>query len=348
MRKTSFATAFADCCDHRSLPYERYDSVALAAALDKIVSRVWPSSHMCGPLQKYRGGPVTPQAKLFAALARLPDTGILLLHMPFHQPNIDPVLIRLWGPLQIRWYSLLYLSGFFVGRALLRRLSKEKRFVFTADQVEQWILWALIGVVIGARVVYCVVYDPSTLLADPLTLFQIYRGGLSFHGGMIGAILATLLFARRNKLPFWNLIDAAAIATPLGLFLGRMGNFLNGELWGRPTTMPWGVIFRGAGPEPRHPSQLYEGILEGLVLFVVLWFGRKKLQKPGQLSMVFLFGYALSRFFVEFFREPDVQVGYLWAGLTMGQLLSLAMMLTGTVFLVVLFAKDTKNPRARR
>lgn len=265
----------------------------------------------------------------------------------FHQPNIDPVIFRIWGPLQIRWYSLLYISGFFVARALMRKLSREERFQFTADDVEQWILWGLVGVVIGARVIYCFVYDPKALMANPFYLFEVYRGGLSFHGGMIGAIVATWLFARSKGYSFLNLIDAAAIAAPLGLFLGRMGNFLNGELWGRPTDMPWGVVFRNAGPDPRHPSQLYEGFLEGLVLFTVLWCVRKKTKRDGQIGLIFLVGYSLARFTVEFFREPDVQVGYLVAGLTMGQILSLIQMLAGAVVFVLLMPPKGQDTSAR-
>ena len=265
----------------------------------------------------------------------------------FHQPNIDPVIFRIWGPLQIRWYSLLYISGFFVARALMRKLSREERFQFTADDVEQWILWGLVGVVVGARVIYCVVYDPKALMANPLYLFEVYRGGLSFHGGMIGAVVATWLFARSKGYSFLNLIDAAAIATPLGLFLGRMGNFMNGELWGRPTDMPWGVVFRSAGPDPRHPSQLYEGLLEGLVMFTVLWCLRKKTPRDGQLGLIFLVGYSLARFFVEFFREPDAHIGYLVAGLTMGQILSLLQILAGAVIFVLLMPPKAKNPTAR-
>jgi phosphatidylglycerol:prolipoprotein diacylglycerol transferase len=265
----------------------------------------------------------------------------------FHQPNIDPVIFRIWGPLQVRWYSLLYISGFFVARWILRKLSREERFRYTDEDVEQWILWALVGVVAGARIVYCVVYDPKSLMANPLYLFEVYRGGLSFHGGLIGAAAATWLFARRKGLSVLNLLDAAAIAAPLGLFLGRIGNFMNGELWGRPTDMPWGVVFRNAGPDPRHPSQLYEGFLEGLLLFAALWVLRNRLPRNGQIGLVFLVGYSLARFFVEFFREPDAHIGYLVAGLTMGQILSLVQILVGAVVFVLLTPAKGKNSAAR-
>lgn len=244
----------------------------------------------------------------------------------FHQPNIDPVLIHIWGPLQIRWYSLLYVGGFVLGKFILGRLAKEERFKFTDEDMDQFIVWLLLGAVIGARIIYCIVYDPQSLLANPLYLFQVYKGGLSFHGGLLGTIVAALLFSKKKGIPFWNLTDAMALATPTGLAMGRMGNFINGELYGRVTDLPWGVIFRDGGVMPRHPSQLYEFFLEGVVLFGALWYSKRRLKKDGQISILFLVGYSLCRFTVEFFREPDAQVGYLAFGLSMGQILSLIMM----------------------
>ncbi|NBX81722.1 prolipoprotein diacylglyceryl transferase [bacterium] len=249
-----------------------------------------------------------------------------MLSAYFVQPNIDPVLLHLWGPLQIRWYSLLYVGGFIVARWILIKLSKESRFQFTAQDIEQFIVWLLLGTVIGARIFYCVVYDPQQLLQNPLYLFQTYKGGLAFHGGLMGGITAAILFCRKKGIPFWNFTDAMALATPTGLILGRIGNFINGELYGRVTDVPWAVIFRDGGPVPRHPSQLYELLLEGVLLGSVLWFAKGKLKKDGQLSFLFLFGYSLSRFVVEFFREPDSQLGYLAGGLSMGQILSLIML----------------------
>ncbi len=241
-----------------------------------------------------------------------------------HQPNIDPVLIRLWGPFQIRWYSLLYVGAFILARTILNRLARDERFRFSTEDVEQLIVWALVGAVIGARVIYCLVYDPSSLAENPLNLFQVYKGGLSFHGGLLGVIVAMILFSRKRHIPFWNLADAAALATPTGLAMGRIGNFMNGELYGRVSTVPWAIIFRDGGPEPRHPSQLYEFFLEGVVLFIILWLARSRCRKDGQISLLFLVGYSIARFIVEFFREPDAQLGYLALGLTMGQFLSLA------------------------
>lgn len=245
----------------------------------------------------------------------------------FHQPDIDPVLIRLWGPFQIRWYSLLYVGAFLVGRTLLKRLAREERFRFTAEEMEQLILWLLIGAVIGARIIYCFVYDPWALAANPLYLFEVYRGGLSFHGGLMGVGVAAWVFSQQRKIPFFNLTDAICLATPTGLLMGRIGNFINGELYGRVTDVPWAVVFREGGPAPRHPSQLYEGMLEGVILFSVLWYLKSRVHRDGILTVVFLFGYTLSRFVAEFFREPDAHLGYLAFGLSMGQLLSLVMLL---------------------
>jgi phosphatidylglycerol:prolipoprotein diacylglycerol transferase len=245
----------------------------------------------------------------------------------FVQPNIDPVLLHIWGPLQVRWYSLLYVGAFIVARLILRRLAKDERFKFTEEDVEQFIVWLLIGTVVGARIFYCLFYDFPSLLANPLYLFQTYKGGLSFHGGLIGSISAAVLFCRKKKVPFWNFADALVLAAPTGLAMGRIGNFINGELFGRVTDVSWGVIFKEGGPLPRHPSQLYEFFLEGVFLFSLLWFLKGRLKKDGQLSLVFLIGYSLIRFGVEFFREPDTQLGYLFLGLSMGQLLSLGMLL---------------------
>lgn len=250
-----------------------------------------------------------------------------------HQPNIDPVLIHLFGPFQIRWYSLLYVGGFVVGRFILQRLAREKRFLFTSEDMEQLVLWILVGAVVGARIVYCVVYDPKSLLANPLYLFQVYRGGLAFHGGLLGTVVAAMVFVRKKKIPFWNLADAMAIATPIGLAMGRLGNFINGELYGRVSYVPWAIIFKEGGPEPRHPSQLYELFLEGFFLLAALLIVKKRSKQDGAIAATFLIGYGLIRFFVEYFREPDAHIGYLFLGLSMGQILSLVM-----VFVSVLTA----------
>ncbi len=267
----------------------------------------------------------------------------------WHQPNIDPVLIHLWGPLQIRWYSLLYVGGFVVARYILQRLSREARFKFTAEDIEQFILWLLIGTVIGARIIYCFVYDPRSLFEDPFYLFRIYEGGLSFHGGLLGIIVATILFCRKKGIPFWNMTDALSLAVPVGLAMGRIGNFINGELFGRVSYVPWAMIFNHGGTEPRHPSQLYELFLEGICLFSILWILKPRLKKDGQISIVFLCGYSLARFIAEFFREPDAQVGYLFLGLSMGQLLSILMFIVSASVGVYLASRGwTLEPATKK
>ncbi len=260
----------------------------------------------------------------------------------WHHPNIDPVLIHIWGPFQIRWYSLLYVGGFLVGRSILKYLAKEDRFKFTPDDMEQMIVWGLVGAVVGARIVYCFVYDPTGLAQDPLYIFKIYQGGLSFHGGLIGVIVAALIFGRKHGIPFWNLADAMALACTPGLAMGRLGNFINGELYGRPSTVPWAMIFPGGGPQPRHPSQLYEFFMEGVLLFALLWWLKPRTKTDGILALTFLFGYSLARFIVEFFRQPDAQVGYLLLGLSMGQWLSIVMLVASAVT-AYLFSKNAKT-----
>ncbi|MFM8314797.1 MAG: prolipoprotein diacylglyceryl transferase [Deltaproteobacteria bacterium] len=260
--------------------------------------------------------------------------------MPFLHPEIDPVILRLWGPFQITWYSVLYVGGFLLARTILKRLAREDRFQFSEEQMDDFGIWLLVGGVIGARIIYCVVYDFNTFIQNPLWLFQTYKGGLSFHGGLIGVIVAAFIFSKKNKIPFWNLADAMALATPTGLAMGRIGNFINGELYGRQTTVPWGMIFRAGGPIIRHPSQLYEFFLEGIVLFFVLWFLKNHLKKDGQLSVVFLIGYTFIRFIVEFFREPDSHLGYFFLGLSMGQILSLVQLTAGLVLASILFKES--------
>lgn len=264
-----------------------------------------------------------------------------------HQPEIDPVLIHLWGPLQIRWYSLLYVGGFIVARFILRKLAREKRFKFTEEDVEQLILWLLIGAVVGARILYCVVYDPKNFFSDPLYLFKIYQGGLSFHGGLLGVVVAGFVFARKKKIPVGNLFDALALATPTGLGMGRIGNFINGELFGRVSYVPWAMIFKRGGTEPRHPSQLYEFFLEGVILFAVLWWLKGRTKKDGAITIAFLIGYSLIRFFVECFREPDAHLGYIAMGLSMGQILSFVMFLISTAIGVYLWKKPVAKKSSK-
>jgi phosphatidylglycerol:prolipoprotein diacylglycerol transferase len=253
-------------------------------------------------------------------------------------PSIDPVLVSI-GPFAIRWYALAYIVGLLLGwRYCLYLCGLPPRLV-TRTQLDDFLLWATLGVILGGRLGYVLFYQPLHFLEHPLDIFYVWEGGMSFHGGLIGVILAMLLFARRRGIPFFALTDIVACATPIGLLLGRIANFINGELYGRASDAPWAMVFPdpNSGGVPRHPSQLYEAALEGLLLFVVLFVlarFTRSLEHVGRLSGLFLVGYGVSRFVVEFFREPDAQLGYLLGGATMGQLLCVPMILLGLIFIL--------------
>jgi len=250
--------------------------------------------------------------------------------------GLDPIALQL-GPLALRWYSLAYIVGILAAWWLLMRMVQRPGSPMTASQVDDLITWATLGVILGGRLGYVLFYNPGQYLDDPLAALKLWEGGMSFHGGLAGVILAMLLYARSQGLSGLRILDYVAVVSPIGLFLGRLANFINGELWGRPTNGTWGIIFPDAGPEPRHPSQLYEAVLEGLLLLVVLkllfWFTDARL-KPGLLGGIFMLGYGLSRFMIEFFREPDAHLGVLPFGLTMGQTLSLPLIAVGLFLLV--------------
>jgi phosphatidylglycerol:prolipoprotein diacylglycerol transferase len=243
-------------------------------------------------------------------------------------PRIDPVLVHL-GPVQIRWYGTMYLIGFLAGYLLLKRQIREGLFRVTLDQLGSLTTALILGVILGGRLGYVLFYDFSTYLEHPLSVFAIWRGGMSFHGGLAGTLVAGWLFCRREGLPLLEVADRVAVVVPVGLGLGRIANFINDELVGRVTDVPWGMVFPGYGPEPRHPSQLYEACLEGVVLFTVLWLLRRRLRAPGALLGLFLVLYAAFRITVEFFRQPDPQLGFLLFGATMGQILSTVMAACG-------------------
>ena len=258
-----------------------------------------------------------------------------LAAIPF--PAFDPVAFRI-GPLAIRWYALAYIAGLLLAVLYARWILRQERFFapgrpgMPPEAMDDYMLWAMLGVVLGGRIGYVLFYAPGYFLAHPQDIIKVWQGGMSFHGGFLGVLVATWAYARRCGVPFLRLMDLAAAATPIGLFLGRIANFINGELWGRPTDVPWAMVFPHAGPQPRHPSQLYEAVLEGIVLFALLHMlvRRGALRRPGLVSGVFALGYGLARFTVEFFREPDRQLGFLHGGwLTMGMLLSLPLMLIG-------------------
>ncbi|MYZ48855.1 prolipoprotein diacylglyceryl transferase [Propylenella binzhouense] len=252
-------------------------------------------------------------------------------------PDIDPIAFQI-GPVAVRWYGLAYLAGILLGWAYAKRLARTQRIwgdrpaPITPADIDDLLIWVTLGVVLGGRLGYAIFYQPGHFLDDPLGFFRLWQGGMSFHGGMLGTTLALVLFALRRRIPVLSLLDVAAAATPFGLFFGRIANFINGELWGRPSDVPWAMVFPGAGPEPRHPSQLYEAALEGAALFLALRFlthSLRSLGRPGLTCAAFIGLYGLFRTIVEFFREPDPQLGFITGFFTMGMLLSIPMVIVG-------------------
>jgi phosphatidylglycerol:prolipoprotein diacylglycerol transferase len=248
-------------------------------------------------------------------------------------PQFDPVIVQI-GPFGIRWYALAYIAGLVLGWRLARHLVRLPPAVATPVQVDDFLTWATLGVVLGGRLGYVLFYQPQFYLAHPAMILAVWEGGMSFHGGALGMTIAIVWFCRRNRIPLLGFADRVAVCVPIGLGLGRIANFINGELWGRPAPdwLPWAMIFPSVGPEPRHPSQLYQALLEGLVLFVVMLAlsRQEKLRaRFGWLTGAFLVGYGFARIIGEFFRQPDIFLGYLLAGATMGQLLSIPMVIAG-------------------
>ena len=250
----------------------------------------------------------------------------------FTFPHIDPVAIAL-GPLQIRWYALAYVAGLIGGWWILRRQIKAGLSVLSADQLDGLMNACLVGILVGGRLGYVLFYNPSAYLAAPMDVFKVWQGGMSFHGGLSGVILAIVWCARRYSLPALAIGDEVALVAPLGLLFGRLANFINGELYGRVTDHPFGIVFPGGGPLPRHPSQIYEAATEGLALLVLVWAVRRWQRKTGAADGLvlssFLGGYGLARFMIECVRAPDAHIGLLAAGLSMGQILCLPMIAFG-------------------
>jgi phosphatidylglycerol:prolipoprotein diacylglycerol transferase len=248
-------------------------------------------------------------------------------------PNLDPVAIQI-GPLAIRWYALAYIAGIVLSWRLMRYLVARTPVIATSAQVDDFVSWATLGVVLGGRLGYCLFYQPSVYLADPIAILKVWTGGMSFHGGILGVAIAVVLFCRHLRIPILGFADRLAVCAPIGLGLGRIANFINGELWGRPAPdwLPWAMIFPRADAVPRHPSQIYQALMEGLILFVIMvLLSRREAIRArfGVLTGVFLIGYAIARSIGEMFREPDDFLGFLWFGATMGQLLSIPMLLAG-------------------
>ena len=247
-------------------------------------------------------------------------------------PQIDPVFFQI-GPLQFRWYGLMYIIGFACAFFIALNLIRRKGYDMSRPELEDLFTYAIAGLIIGARVGYCLFYNFSFYIHHPLKIFAVWEKGMSFHGGLIGLVLAGAVFAWRSGKPLLMLADMGALAATPGLFFGRMGNFINAELYGKVTDVSWGMVFPGGGPLPRHPSQLYEGFAEGLLLFVILYLMSRKVQTRGVLISCFLLLYGTMRFFLEFFREPDAHLGLFFGALSMGQILCLGMVAAGLALL---------------
>lgn len=260
-------------------------------------------------------------------------------------PAFDPVAFSL-GPLHVRWYGLMYLLGFIAGWALGRYRATKPHAPCTPEQVDDLVFYIALGVILGGRVGYVLFYNFAALLKDPLLLFRIWEGGMSFHGGLLGVLVAMWLFGRKIDRSFFVMTDFIAPLVTPGLFFGRIGNFINGELWGKVSDVPWAMVFPGpaAGELPRHPSQLYQAALEGVALFIILWLYSAKPRPTMAISGLFLLCYGLFRFIVEFVREPDAHIGYLaFHWLTMGQLLSLPMMVLGALFMAYAYRRRAQE-----
>lgn len=253
-------------------------------------------------------------------------------------PHIDPVIFHL-GPLQVRWYGLMYVLGFVASYCLVRYQIKKYSLKDLEEHFENLNLVLIISLVLGARLGYVLFYNLSYYIAHPAEILATWQGGMSFHGALIGVLLGGLIFCRKNRFSFLESGDVYVVTIPIGLGLGRLGNFINGELFGRVSDVPWAMIFPGGGPLPRHPSQLYQSFMEGVLLFIVLWLAKNRYWKrnwpSGSLLALFLIFYGIFRWVAEFFRQPDVQVGFLFNTFTMGQLLSTAMIIAGGAILLL-------------
>lgn len=264
-------------------------------------------------------------------------------------PQFDPVAISI-GPLAVRWYGLMYLLGFLLFILLGRyRIRQQSNGVFTREMLDDALFYGVLGVILGGRLGHTLFYEPAYYLQHPLEIFAVWQGGMSFHGGFLGVVIAMVCLARKYQLSWLAVTDFIAPLVPLGLGAGRIGNFINGELWGRPTDMPWGMIFPYADNLPRHPSQLYEFALEGLALFVLIWFYSARPRPLGAVSGIFMIGYGAFRSFCEFFREPDDGfLGMMTLGVSMGQWLSLPMIVVGIALLYWAYRRDGKPEKSVR
>lgn len=269
-----------------------------------------------------------------------------MLSDPIIFPEIDPIIVSI-GPLAIRWYGLMYLVALGVAYWLAMREVKSNRSPYSEQQVSDLLFYGFLGAVLGGRIGYVFFYQFERFIQDPLYLFQVTQGGMSFHGGLLGVITVLYLFGRKTKTSLFQVGDFVAPLVPIGLGVGRLGNFINGELWGRTTDVPWGIVFPGAGPDPRHPSQLYQFALEGILLFAIVYLYSRKPRPVGSVGGLFLVGYGAFRFIVEYFRQPDDHLGLLTLGMSMGQWLSLPMVAIGVAMMFFAFKKQDNEVEAK-
>jgi phosphatidylglycerol:prolipoprotein diacylglycerol transferase len=265
----------------------------------------------------------------------------MTLVLPY--PHIDPVFLHL-GPVQLRWYGLMYMLSFIVGYFVLRRFARTRKLGLSTDDLYDLLFYLILGVMIGGRLGYVIFYDLGSYMQAPLSILAIWQGGMSFHGGFVGVVVAAWWITRRKHWDFWEIADLVSVAVPVGLGLGRIGNFINGELFGRPTSVSWAMVFPEGGSSPRHPSQIYEALLEGLLLFLILqWLYKKNLYR-GTVFWGLVGFYGLFRFVVEFVREPDAQIGFDLGPFTRGQLLTVPMLVVGMAMMIT-YARRNPQPK---
>ncbi|MCX7965164.1 MAG: prolipoprotein diacylglyceryl transferase [Syntrophorhabdaceae bacterium] len=245
-------------------------------------------------------------------------------------PDIDPVIVKI-GPLSLRWYGLMYIFGFASSYLLVLYQIKKKSLNISRNFIDDLYFYLILGLIIGARLGYILFYNLEFYLKNPFEVFIIWHGGMSFHGGLVGTLIAGYIYIKKKKMDFFKISDLIIPTCPIGLAFGRIGNFINKELYGKPSSLPWAMVFPGAGEVSRHPSQLYEAFLEGLILFIILWFYKDRKKYDGDVFALFIILYGIFRFFCEFFREPDPQIGYIINIFTMGQVLSFLMFCAGCV-----------------
>jgi phosphatidylglycerol:prolipoprotein diacylglycerol transferase len=267
---------------------------------------------------------------------------MILLQLPY--PDIDPVFVTI-GPIQLRWYGLMYMASFILGYFVIKKNARKRKLDLTTDDLYDLLFYLILGVMVGGRLGYVLFYDLASYLEDPLSILAIWQGGMSFHGGFVGVLLAAIWVSRRKGWNFWEIADLVSAAVPIGLGLGRLGNFINGELFGRPSNVPWAMVFPEGGPLPRHPSQLYEALLEGVVLFLILRWLYQKNYYPGTVFWGLVGFYGLFRFLVEFVREPDAHIGLDLGPLTRGQLLTLPMLVIGMAMMFI-YARRQSPPKS--